>query len=281
MLTPSGVVVTAVVFLAILFITISNKYNQSFSEETLQLMDANAQIDSYKNLLSLFGNGCEDKANTQLKYLKKVINGSENPLRVFTYPDHQLSQLLDALREMLVTILSIQYGYRVSKEDIYVSLAFRMPLATERGWQWAEARKRAGLDIDTLSTDIHSTFYELISSKKRMVFYNSKAEAQKKGHYIIDPDERTDNATGEITGSIACSKIDVKYDNEVYIESVLSISTYRKPFAENDDDAETARINMEDFLIPQFEKRFRVELCNYYMDSLNRAQDSLTAGVIN
>ena len=281
-LTLRGWICTVIVLAFTVLFTIANKRNQTNTEEVRQLEDAKTRVKTHERILALFGEGCEQKVSAQLKCLDKVIFKNKKPSAIYTNPCSQLRQLLDALRDMLSTILTIpgsqSEGHRVVKDDIYASLAYRMTRDNngKAAWQWADVYVKRGLGLEKLTEpSAGSTFMHLITSGNNFVFYNSKETAKNERHYLVETEDVL-SKDGKLCGSIACYKIDVKYGDEVYIEAVLSLSTYKVRFArEYDADIDAAIGNMRDFVIHEFERRIRVELCNLLMHTLNEEQERI------
>jgi len=269
-LTASGKFWTIFIFALIVVVTLANKYNQTFSEENRKLMVAASQIKTLEQMLWYFGESCEEKTHRALKSLEKINKKELAPFYIYSYPGYQLEKLLDNLRKMSSMVLSVKGGYAVDTDEIYASLAFRMPQEPECKWQWADIRRRRGLDLSTIISSPRSTFNHLLNSSRPSVFHNSKEQAKAEGKYLADGDDKYQDE--KLLGSIACYKLDIKHYNETYIEAILSLTTYNKPFAPTQDE-KTAEANLEDFVVNEFEKRLSVELCNYYFYALyNQSQ---------
>jgi hypothetical protein len=246
-------------------ITVANKYNQTFSKEKQELLTATGRAQALEHLLMLFGEGCDKKASSALKSIQRVYKGSVKPAFVFTNPCGQFEQILDAVRDMLSMVLSFEGGHCIEKNDIYASLAFKLNF-DDQEWQFADVNKQRGANIaELLQEQSKSTLKYLIDSNDPYIFFNSKEEARELGRYLPDAEDR--KLLNKLTGSIACYKINAKRGDVNYVSAVLCFSTYDKRFAD-EQDIETTKYNMLNFIVAQFEKRIRVELLNYCMYKL-------------
>lgn len=94
--------------------------------------------------------------------------------------------------------------------------------------------------------------------------------------YRINRNRQNMIVNGELKGSIACYRFDIKKNDKVYVRAVLSITSYQQQFTSDNskDKVNNVRENMDDFVISDFEKRIRIELCLLYLAFLQGAQQN-------
>ncbi len=274
-LTILGWLFTALVLGATIFFTIVKKYNDDDKSSEIEIETLSSGYKLLDDILVSMGKICNNKSNTQIKEISKIKEGKAIPKDVFTNPCEQLKNILNSISECLALMLT-EEGHHVRENDIYVSLAYNFPLESKETWKWAENKIEKGMALDVLLKKENTTISRLLASDEPYLFFNSKQNAYKADQYF--PDDIDRKPGGRIRGSIACYKINVKYDNEYYVKSVLSISTYDKCFSKVDEksEIETIEYNMYEHIAKNFSEQIRVELCNYYMQYLDTHKEHAT-----
>lgn len=215
---------------------------------------------------------CDSKLSTLIAQVDSIKKSGGNPPAIVSDPPKQLQGIADQIVGCLSQLLTEKSDNRVSGKDIYATIAYQFPL--EGGeWYWATEERGLGLDqlvpIATAGISAKSTFSVLLESGKNYVFYNRKQDAFETGKYICDDyDEKDDN--GKLKGSIACYKLEIKKNDTIYVRAVLSITSYQQQFSSDvsNEVVRTVRKNMDDFVISDFSKRIKIELCLLYLSFL-------------
>lgn len=262
-LTGRGFVFTiAVVVISVLIIFVQQREKKKSIKKVSGYSVLSSILDESDNL-------CSKKAFNQIKKIAEIKKGKCEPLGVYTKPCEQLNDILQATNRSLVKLLKGN-GVVLEENDIYVSLAYKLELETDHNWSWAENVAERGAKIQQLldrSQGIKSTFLTLLDSNETHLFFNSKQKAYEEGCYIPDNLDKRDSQNHHLLGSIACFKSQIKYDDNVYITYIISVSTYDKKFcnSQNESELKNVELNMKDYIMNSFKKRVEVELCNYYM----------------
>ena len=128
------------------------------------------------------------------------------------------------------------------------------------------------MNIETLfDPKENSTFNYLLDSQKPYYFNNKKEDAKKEKRYIYNPQDELSEENGEEVGSIFCYRYRVKKNDTLYVEAMLSISTQKKRFTKDDDEAcKNVRENMISLVKDSFGKRIGIELSLLYLEYLQK-----------
>ena len=128
------------------------------------------------------------------------------------------------------------------------------------------------MNIETLfDPKENSTFNYLLDSQKPYYFNNKKEDAKKEKRYIYNPQDELSEENGEEVGSIFCYRYQVKKNDTLYVEAMLSISTQKKRFTKDDDEAcKNVRENMISLVKDSFGKRIGIELSLLYLEYLQK-----------
>lgn len=131
------------------------------------------------------------------------------------------------------------------------------------------------MDLETLLNPMSdSTFNYLLKSQKPYYFNNKKEDAKRELRYMYNPQDELSEENGEFIGSIFCYRYQVKKGGEDYIDAMLSISTQKKRFAKDEEDAcRNVRDNMVSLVKDSFGKRIGIELSLLYLEYLQKQQD--------
>jgi hypothetical protein len=125
--------------------------------------------------------------------------------------------------------------------------------------------------------DKNSTFKKILNSKEDLIFWNSKEDARKAEEYLADEEDQYDDKKN-LKGSIACYKIQIIHQNQVYINAIISFVTYSKKFVNKDDEKaiNTVKYNIKQSILSVYKKRLSIELCLLYLLKLNEIQQEQT-----
>lgn len=273
-LTIQGWVATIAMVSIILLFEASKSFHSRITEEPYE-------IGGFLFLNSLrkgIGTLCDSKLNTLTAQIECVKKDNVIAPVIVSNPQKQLQAIADQIKECLSQLLAEKGDNKVNGKDIVATIAYQFPLESDK-WYWAT--EEHGLGFDKLVTSSapyslrKSTFQSLLESGHNYLFYNSKQEAFQDKKYICDDfDERDENDL--LKGSIACYKIEIKKNDKVYIRSVLSITSYKQHFT-SDTSKQTVnnvRWNMDDFVINDFSKRIKIELCLLYLSILQKQHNN-------
>ena len=215
---------------------------------------------------------CDSKLKTLVTQIDNVKKNKCDPPLIVSNPPKQLQGIADQVMDCLSHLLEEKGENRVTGKDVFTTIAYQFPQESVE-WYWATEERGLSLDVLVPKTPNNaigkSTFRELLESGKNYIFFNRKQEALQTGKYICDEfDEKDDD--GQLTGSIACYKFDIKKNDTVYVRAVLSITTYQQPFSLDNtkEMVKNVRENMYDFVIADFAKRIEIELCLQYLSFL-------------
>jgi len=195
---------------------------------------------------------------------------------------------LEQIDKCLQKFLSLQ-NYEFTHKDLIISLAYNFPKINDH-WYWIEGiNVKEKLTLQQLLDPKNpTTFNYLQKSQKPYFFDNSKENAKANGHYMYDSIDETisnDSYTNkQPVGSIFCYKYEIKKNNGVDINAILSISTYRKRFVPDIKEKEkgtkkeylyqlsvsNTRDNMIKIVEDQFGIRICIELCILYFSKLSK-----------
>lgn len=283
-LTVLGIIVTCVIVIVSLVAEYSLLNNKGREN------DYNYYKYSYyvlRGLKDSINNVCNTKKNTLLTKIQqiKMFDVVEAPL-IVSNPQRQLDNLVKEMQSCLLDFLHVSGGKRWTTNDLYVSIAYEFP-EDNTGWKWATEER--GMDLPELfSTDDPdgniSTLLYLLNGRSSSVFFNEKEKARQRGVYLPDALDEFDD-DDKLLGSIACYENKIKKGDVTYIHFVLSISSYKKKFYENDmnveqnDGLKNTRDHMENMVVFEFLERIGIELSLLYLESLynrNRTQEDNT-----
>lgn len=209
----------------------------------------------YTTLLSSFLTICQRKSS----YL--VSHMGDHSL---CSPESQFQTIFDELKDCLAFLLA-ENDHRINFQDMHVDM-----LCQFDDGEWFDIPKDS---YGMLSKDFrnNNSFFSLLQSERSMfLFKNSKQQLFKDLHYI--PDERDVEKDNELQGSILGYRIKIQHNNNSNITALLFVSTFTAPFVRTKykdektihNDIETAKHNIQNIILKQFEPRLKIELCNLY-----------------
>lgn len=211
---------------------------------------------------------CDNKFINLKKLIYEIKTSSLSiHSQIISRPCEQLKYITEKINRCLCRLLT-QNEYSINEDELYVSLYYSFPLESDEWYLAENTAPERGLCIEKLLDD-KSTFSKCLSSKKPLVFWNSKEKARKNDSYIPDEDDAVDD-NEELKGSIGCYRITITHNNKELIKSVLSITTYNKKFvnSKNKKIIENVEYNIENHILQYFKKRINVELCLLYLSHL-------------
>lgn len=221
---------------------------------------------------------CDSKLNTLITQIENVKMSRCQPPMIVSNPLKQLQGIANQMVQCLSQLLAEKGDNRVRGKDIYATIAYQFPMES-KDWHWATEEHGLGFDKLVAKADAtnKSCFQTLLECGDNYVFHNRKQDAFQVGKYICDEYDKKDDK-GELKGSIACYRFDIKKNDKVYVRAVLSITSYQQPFtSDNSKEAvNNVRENMDDFVISDFEKRIKIELCLLYLAALQAGNQGTT-----
>lgn len=261
-LTPdSTICVVSVIIYSIIiafYLYIQSIHNRHLNE--LKKNEDNIYTEIVSSIYHSTANITNNKYHTLEKELFEIIQNGKTAPRIISNPCSQLKSIQEELASCVASLLS-NISNHINKSDIYVSIIYNIPSLNDI-WEYAESPQPSkgisAMDLINKETTAKQAFH---SNKSSMVFYNSKALAEKNGHYYPDDDDVY--IKGELCGSIACKKILIKHEGKLLLQAILSLSTYSKPFVADSDEYETDIVsyNIDESIIKGFIPRIKVELC--------------------
>lgn len=271
--TILGVVLTGIVFLFIILNTALSKYRKELPDNVQkELNETRAGFNLLDKLMSSVSKVCDSKFSKQIKKIESIIDNGEEPPVIYSSPCNQFEMITKELVDCLVFILNTD-DHRIKTDSLYASIAYNFPVEKDNVWQWADVENQKGLDLDTLLSE-DSTFSYLLNHPKTFEFYNSKQDAYDERKYVPDEHDKYDEQ-GKLLGSILCYEIIIKRNDKTYVRAILSVTSYDIQFVDaktNDEETKKAIINTREnirkIILSEFEKRIKIELCNYYIQFL-------------
>jgi hypothetical protein len=258
-LTTIGLVFTLVILIPIILLRTSNDFHASREKDMLE--DDYIRVQKFSYVLRHTLSGHEeinrDKQRRFVDFIKALKHNKSDTTNTFstiTQPEAQIVRTVSEIAGCLAE-LSVE-----DKDKVVVSLAYRVD--NQGDYQWLDdTYLSSGLSLEELSSNKKSTFYQLIL-ENRTICYNNKDTAYKAGHYV--PDARDDENSN--CGSIICKRIRLSREADVFIDSILSISTYGFMFA-NDDSKATIKAVYENIqlILHHFESSIVCEMALLYM----------------
>lgn len=276
-LTIVGWVCTIIITGVIVLGEAAKNYSNSLQTEPFEI----GGFALLNNLRAAMANVCKSKYMTLLSEIHAIKTECiDTPPVIVSNPPKQLDQIAKEMAECLRFLLREDGGKRWQPDDLYVSIAYQFPLEGN-SWHWATEEHGMCLkdllyspNMGERSPATMSTLQYVLSDKRSVVFYNSKADAEKDGKYIPDDlDER--DSDGKLLGSIACYEGVIKKSDITYIHFVLSVTTYSRPFATNPQSVENTKYNMKEFVVSDFFLRIQIELCLLYLNQLGALENQV------
>lgn len=269
-LTLGGIVLTVLVMGGVLFYTILQKYKeQKVIDVSSKLKESEEKNKIYSTVSNALCEICDFKVTNKLNKIKYVQKSGVTA--EFFDNDHQMAEIKRNLETCIKQLLNT-YSHENDEKDLYASILYRFPALpnSEDGWFWAVSARERGLEKSQLLRP-DSTFSRLLESDEPYLIFNSKSLALKQKSYIPDDNDKKE----ELKGSIVCYRIKAKLNDIIYLDAVVGISTYQKPFVYTNDENEINNIAqlIKTYVIDVFEKQICIELCNCYMRRLY-TQDS-------
>lgn len=275
--TLLGIIFTILAFLIIVVNTALSKYRKDLPNKTQEeLTKTKVGFNLLDKLFSNISRICDNKLSTQIKKIENIKMHNEKPPIIYSNPCNQFETILKEIVDCLSFVLSTN-GRRVKAESIYASIAYNFPEENKDTWQWADVQNQKGLDLESLLKN-GTTFFYLLNNPKTFEFFNSKQNAVSQNKYVPDEYDKYDD--GKLAGSIFCYEMFIKRNDVTYVRAILSVTTYDTRFVEveniedeNQENIINTKENIRQIILSEFEKRIKIELCNYYVQFLRNKWD--------
>lgn len=275
--TTKGVVCTAVVFGAALFVNVISSYKSKLEkqreikiQEEIGVLKSNLGI--CETVMESIYDICDSKYDTLADYMDIIQNTEkcEKPFLTTVQPTKQLKAISDELANCFSKITGIK------KSDLLVSMAYTL---SDGDWKWIDFKKLHGCaTLLELIENQKSTFYQIYSGREVFLFYNSKEDAEKMGNYYFDKKDKSHR----YNGSIICQKIEVGSENHSQGILILSISSYGRKFLESKQEKiEEVENTIRNIVLKQFEKRICIELSDLYIRERYKKYKSMKGPMLN
>ena len=275
-LSTIGWIVTLFLVFATSAIKLADKYHSSHNPLREALEEQTVAGDLFFGICNGKAkvNSCQE--TSYIARIEELTNRADAASTVSYNPCAQIERITEELRNSISKAISDR-GTRFDN-DLYIGVAYNLPLHNPDKWSWCKNTCERGLCIDMVMSE-NSSFYQLIRSGRHemRVFYNSKEQAAKDKLYVPDNEDVHDPKTGAILGSIACYSIELKKNDVTYIRIAIGISSYRNMFISNDklpcgwkngDLNNCAFIQNLDYIVQQYAALLRIELCKFYINKL-------------
>lgn len=274
-LTHIGILLTIIIIGLIFLINLVNNYFASKSElNKLELLQNENSF--YRQLNESVDYICNDKLEQLKQIIPKIDGGFMPSPKIISNPENQLKRIIEQINKCLCVFMSQpceEYRYR----DFTVTLAYNFPNIDNR-WYWLDGTNEKELSLeDLVDASNKTTFNYLINSKKPYYFNNSKEDAKKNGHYMYDSQDEINSENNNAMGSIFCYKYQIKKNNTIYINSILSISTNQKKFVPDNCEKkiEIVRENFLKIVKEHFGLRLSIELSLLYLNRTKEKSKSI------
>ena len=271
-LTMVGVILTGLVSGAVVAVTFFNNLYLS-KTETGELEKLRGNIEYLKAIMDSVDKICDEKYARLKNKIAEAKNANKQDAQIISDPNNQLKRIIIGVTECLVELLSddeTKYAFK----DFFVTIAYNFPKEGSP-WRWTEGTVEKDMDLETLLDPRNeSTFNHLLKSNKPYYFNNRKEDAKHENRYMYNPQDELSEENGEVVGSIFCYRYQVKKGGEDYIDAMLSISTQKKRFADDEDEAcKNVRDNMIALVKDSFGKRIGIELSLLYLEYLQKHEN--------
>ena len=272
-LTVGGTIATIIIMIVVAFIVFSHDSYLKCKEEN-DIEEITGKISFLQEIIKNVDNICAEKLSS---IKNRIVDEKElEKAMIISNPNNQLKRIIEGITECLVNLLNndknnFKFG------DFFVTIAYNFP-QDNADWQWTEGNSNKDMELDELlKPDCLSTFNYILKTHKPYYFNNSKEEAKTNGQYAYTPLDELSAESKEIVGSIFCYRYQIKKGNTVYVDAMLSITTQKKRFAEeNVESCKNVRENMISIVKDHFEKRIGIELSLLYLEFLKSQEKSIS-----
>jgi len=165
-------------------------------------------------------------------------------------PEQQIKELTNSL---LTTISSL---FGIEKNNIGISIIHNH----ENKWEWIHTWNiNNDLNIDQLTSNSHTSLYQVISGIAPFIFWADKKDGIKEQKYMSGEIDKTNNNAG----SIYCTDISVRKDERIILQAAITLTTYNQVLCLPNDNKTIDYILS--VIMPAFKTRFQLELCLLYI----------------
>lgn len=280
-LTFIGIIATIVVMVIVAIIVFSHdsylKYKEGNDIDVIK-----GKRDFLQEIIKNVDKICDEKLLTIRGRMIAEKEGNKEKVTIISNPKNQLRRIIEGMTECLVNLLNsddnpLKFG------DFLITIAYSFP-QENTNWQWTDDSKEKDLELeDLLNPNCLSTFNYLLKSNDPYYFNNNKEDAKVHGQYAYTPLDELSANSKEIVGSIFCYRYRIKKKNTTYVDAMLSITTQKKRFSQNDDDESRINVcgNMVSIVKDYFGKRIDIELSLLYLEYLKNQELSSMTNVNN
>ena len=230
-LTPLGIGLSILVIIFNAFIIVVSEYGSKHDP-----IKDNAEITIAKNFFLEKINSevfdiCKHKFESQISVIKEKRVSLKDIPHVYTSPCGQIERLSSSIEKCLIELMSFS-SHRFSNGDLRVDVFYNFPLENANTWKLSKTASSPSIALERIyngDSTGDSTFSYLLKTDRPYVFFNSKADALQKRCYLREKKDRLDEKE-RLKGSIACYRLEFGNEEQIFINSVLSISTYNEEF---------------------------------------------------
>jgi hypothetical protein len=266
-LTPLGLVLTVLVISLVLIVNATNNYFASKSESNKLMLLSNENI-FYQQLNESVDNICDEKLIKLKAVMHQTLNDKRHSIpTIISDPSKQLRKILEQINTCLCLFIS-QPLNKFRTKDFNITLIYNLPKDGET-WYWLEGTNERDFSLDDLINPKNNTSFNYVRNNKLQYYFNNRKEdAKDNGHYVYDSQDETNAKNKNEVGSIFCYKFQIKTNNTVYVNAIISISTYQKRFVpdNNEEKINNTRENIVKLVKENFGKRIQIELCLLYLE---------------
>ncbi len=273
-LTFLGIVLTIIVMFFIAIIVFLHDSILKYREDD-DIDAIKGKRDFLQEIIKNVDKICDEKLSTIRNRIIGEKEYNKEKVTIISNPKNQLRRIIDGMTECLVNLLNsedtpLKFG------DFLITIAYSFP-QEGTNWQWTDDSKEKDMELeDLLNPNCLSTFNYILKTNNPYYFNNSKETAKANGQYAYTPLDELSANSKEIVGSIFCYRYRIKKRNTTYIDAMLSITTQKKRFSQNDDEESCTNVceNMVSIVKDYFGKRIGIELSLLYLEYLKN-QDLL------
>lgn len=280
--TAKGIIVLAILFLVLVTGNSSRIYEEKTGHMAHEIDSLKKELFVHKesglvlrDLNSSANEICESKLATLMEEVSYFIdNETAIPPEIISDPCKQLSSLAKELSSCVAGLLKFQERRHIT--ELFTSIIYRFPNDSDNSWHWATPER--GLSISELMYEKDgqcSTFMHLLKGRGHSVLFNSKEQAKNDKSYIPDSEDEYDE-NGNLKGSIACFAFEIKKNDKLIVQFVITVSSYGQQFVQGKDNGDesvrTTRHNLDKIVIPNYAVRAKIELLLLYLKKLNETR---------
>lgn len=221
-ITPLGWLITVFVFGTVLLVNVLSNYKTKRDKKAEDEIKKKYEyeIEQYRHSLGIhqqvmhsIRDVCDNKYDSMCSYIRQAHKKQsfKRPYEETMRPDAQLKKISKEMKQCLSQISA------PSEEHIRVSMAYIFP-ELMKSWKWIDQSEVSNcIKLEELVKNEKSSFYQIMNGSRTFLFYNDKSEAEQKGEYVFD---KQDKKFGNI-GSVICDEVSIENDNEQSIARLM------------------------------------------------------------